>query len=134
MKALRISLCLAALMCLSAAAGLLIPMESFSSLAAHYGAGAETRGAFFEYLFRLFCAVAASCGVFYAFLAWDPRRHGPLVPVGGGALVFTGFVALFTGLSGRMPNMMFLLDFAGCALIGALVMATWFLSVKKRQS
>jgi hypothetical protein len=125
MKILRILLLVAALMCLSGLIGVFLPMDAFAKLAVRYGGGAGVRGPFFEYVFRLLSAVVASCGSFYLLLAKDPGRHGPLVPVGGGALVFVGGVVLVTGLSCGMQSLVFLMDFLGCTLLGGLILASW---------
>jgi len=125
MKALRLLLLLAALMCLSGFIGVFLPMEAVGKLAARYGAGGDVSKPFFEYLFRLLSAAVASCGVFYLLLAKDPARHGPLVPVGGGALAFVGAVVLGTGLSAGMPGLVYVLDFLGCTLLGGLILAAW---------
>jgi hypothetical protein len=125
MKALRLFLLLAGLMCLSGLAGVFLPMEAFAKLAARYGAGGDVARPFFEYLFRLLSATVASCGIFYLILAKNPERHGPLVAAGGGALVFVGAVVLGTGLSAGMPVIVTVLDFLGCAILGGLILAAW---------
>lgn len=126
MKLLRVLLLAAGVMCLCGLAGVVLPMRSFLALASNYGAGPGVDQPLFEYVFRLSSAVVGSCGVFYLVLAMNPRQHGALVPVGGGALLFVGAVLAGTGLWTGMPVAVFLIDFAGCALLGALILAAWW--------
>ncbi|MHC5039864.1 MAG: hypothetical protein ACYTHM_21365 [Planctomycetota bacterium] len=127
MKAVRFTLAIAGISCLAGVIGLFIPMDGITVLATRYGLKGTPSGPFYTYLFRLTTAVITGCGVFYLFLAWDPRRHGVLVPVSGAAIVFVGVVLLATGFSSGMVTQVFLFDFLSCLLIGSAIIVTWAL-------
>ncbi len=125
MKALRVFLAVAGLVCLSGFLGVVVPPEVMARTATRYGVEAPAAGPLFTYVFRLAAAVVASCGVFYLVLASDPKRHGLLVPVGGAALLFVGAVLGVTGSSAGMVPGVFLLDALSCAGVGLGILVTW---------
>jgi hypothetical protein len=127
MKALRIALGAASFVCFSGLIGVFVPMSHIARLAVRYGGAGTAPGPEFEYLFRLTAAVMAGCGAFYGILAWNPRAHGSLVPVSGGAILFVGLVLLVAGLSAGMITWVVLSDFLSCALVGAAILVTWLL-------
>jgi hypothetical protein len=127
MKILRIVLLAAGLVCLSGLIGIFVPIEAVGSLVASYGINEGLSGPMFEYVFRLSAAVVASCGFFYLFLAYNPRRHGALVPVSGAAIIFVGLVLLLTGFSTDMAAPFFVADFLSCVFLGSAILVTWML-------
>ena len=131
MKALRIFLYLAAVICLSGFVGVVMPMRFVTPLAARYGMPEGTAGPFFTYVFRLAAAVIAGCSVFFFFLARDPKRHGVLVPSAGGMLVFVGVVLMITGFGAGMLPQVALLDGLSSMLVGGAILLSWLLWGRK---
>ncbi|MHC4599298.1 MAG: hypothetical protein ACYS47_09865 [Planctomycetota bacterium] len=127
MKALKVLLVLAAVICLAGLAGVVLPMRFISPLAKWYGMGEGSGGPFFVYTFRMAAAVIAGCSVFFFLLSLDPGRHGALVPAAGGLFVFVGTVLMITGFSTGMLPYAVLMDGLSCTLVGGGIVLSWLL-------
>jgi hypothetical protein len=77
---------------------------------------------FKAYMARLMCASGGLVGIFFAILATDPLRYGPMLPLAGWGLIFTGLICLAGGIRYQLPPIMFCGDLVFCIVTGVLIL------------
>ena len=125
MRALKICLWIAGILCLLSVVGMFLPVSSLDSISKAFGAESFPDSPLVLYLVRVMLATYAGVGVFFIILALDPMKYGILVPFSGIAAVVFGLICAITGLVVGMPVMWFLGDFLSCAVLGVLIIVFW---------
>ena len=125
MRALKICLWIAGILCLLSVVGLFLPLSAFESIAGFFGIETLPDSPLIMYAIRVMSATYAGVGVFFVILALRPGNYGVMVPFSGLAAVFLGVVCGITGLAVGMPLLWFLGDSLSCAVLGVLILAFW---------
>ena len=125
MRALKICLWIAGVLCLLSVVGLFLPFSACESIAKVFGIESLPDSPLAMYGVRLMSATYAAVGVFFIILALRPMDYGVLVPFSGLAAVFVGVVCGITGLVVGMPVLWFLGDSVPCVVLGVLVFVFW---------
>jgi hypothetical protein len=125
MHALKICLWVTGILCLTAAAGVFLPLSACESIARFFGVETLPNSPLIMYVIRTGSATYIGVGVFFVILATEPMKYGVLVPFSGLAAVFTGVVCAITGLTAGMPFLWFLGDSLSCTILGILVLVFW---------
>ena len=123
MRALKICLWIAGILCLLCAAGIFLPFSMLQSLAGIFGIEQLPDSPLTAYIARLMCATYFGVGVFFVILALDPMRYGVMIPFAGIAAVLLGIICAITGLAVGMPARWFLADSIPCVVLGVLILA-----------
>lgn len=133
MCGLKICLWVAGVLCVFSAAGMLVPVSTWESVAEFFGAeelfDLDTPVA--EYMVRLMLATYTAIGVFLIILAMDPLKYGVMVPFTGVAALVLGLICAVTGLLVGMPAKWFLSDSVPCVVLGVAILGFWQKAVKK---
>ena len=127
MRALKICLWIAGILCLLSVFGMFLPISVWESIAKYFGIESLhlPDSPLFEYMVRLMCATYAGVGVYFVILARRPMKYGVLVPFTGIAAVLLGVVCGITGLVVGMPVLWFLGDSVSCTVLGVLILVFW---------
>ena len=127
MRALKICLWIAAIMCLLSVFGMFLPISAWESIAKFFGAESFhlPESPLVEYVVRVGSAMAVATGVYLIILALHPMKYPVLIPFTGLASVFLGVVCGITGLVVAMPPLWFLGDFLSCLVLGILILVFW---------
>jgi len=126
MRALKICLWIAGILCLISVAGVFLPLSTWQSIANFFGLEETISDSpLVNYSVRLMCATYAGVGVFFIILARRPGDYGIMVPFSGLAAVVLGVVCAITGLTVAMPVLWFLGDSIPCIVLGVLIMVFW---------
>ena len=126
MRALKICLWIAGILCLLSVVGMFLPLRCFESLAKIFGVELVLPDSpVFLYVLRLMSATYVGVGVFFVILALHPMKYGVMVPFTGIAAVLLGVVCAITGLAVGMPVLWFLGDSLSCAVLGVLIVVFW---------
>jgi hypothetical protein len=125
MRALKICLWIAGILCLLSVFGIFLPISAWQSFAKIFGIESLPDSPVFVYAARLMSATYALVGVFFIILALDPMKYGVLVLFSGVASVLLGVVCAIVGLIAKMPNLWFLCDSSSCVVLGVLILAFW---------
>jgi len=125
MRALKICLWIAGILCLLSVFGMFLPISAWQSFAKIFGVESLPDSPVFVYVVRLMLASYVGVGVFFVILALDPTKYGVLVPFSGIASVLLGIVCAIVGLVAAMPSLWFLGDSLSCVVLGVLILAFW---------
>ena len=128
MRALKICLWIAGILCLLSVFGMFLPIRVIESLAKAFGVQTLPDSPLCLYALRVMSATYAGVGVYFVILALRPMDYGVLVPFTGLASVFLGVVCAITGLVVGMPALWFLGDSLSCVVLGVLILVFWRLS------
>ena len=126
MRALKICLWIAGILCLLSVFGMFLPIRVVESLARAFGVELVLPDSpLFEYAVRVMSATYAAVGVYLVILALHPMKYAVLVPFTGLASVFLGVVCGITGLAVAMPPLWVLGDSLSCLVFGVLILVFW---------
>ncbi len=125
MRALKICLWIAGILCLLSVFGMFLPVSVVESLAKAFGVQTLPDSPLVMYVVRVMSATYAGVGVYFVILALHPMKYAILVPFTGLAAVLLGVVCGITGLAVAMPPMWFLGDFVSCTVLGVLILVFW---------
>ena len=125
MRALKICLWIAGILCLLSVFGMFLPISAWESLAKFFGLESLPDSPLFAYAVRVMSATYAGVGVFFIILALHPMKYGVMVPFSGIASVFVGVVCGIAGLLAAMPTLWFLGDSLSCVVLGVLILVFW---------
>lgn len=125
MRALKICLWIAGILCLLSVFGMFLPISAWQSIAKIFGVESLPDSPVFVYVVRLMLASYVGVGVFFVILALDPMKYGVLVPFSGIASVLLGIVCAIVGLVAAMPSLWFLGDSLSCVVLGVLILVFW---------
>lgn len=125
MRALKICLWIAGILCLLSVFGIFLPVSSLESIAKVFGVESFPDSPLVLYVVRVMLATDVATGVYLIILALHPMKYPVLIPFTGLAAVFLGLVCGITGLIAAMPPMWFLGDFLGCLVLGILIVLFW---------
>jgi len=122
MKGLKIVLWICAIAFLLSFVALLIPWRFMAQWMSGLGIDVLSSAPVKAYAVRVMLAGSGLIGIFFAILATDPLRYGPMVPLAGWGLVFIGLICLAAGLRYGLPAIMFAFDAAFSIVFGTLVL------------
>ncbi|MHC4394326.1 MAG: hypothetical protein ACYS1A_01600 [Planctomycetota bacterium] len=127
MRALKICLWIAAILCLLSVFGMFLPIAAWESIAKFFGAESFhlPDSPLVEYVVRVGSAMAVATGVYLIILALHPMKYPVLIPFTGLASVLLGVVCGITGLVVRMYPLWFLGDTLSCLVLGILILVFW---------
>ncbi len=125
MRALKICLWIAGILCLLSVFGMFLPISALQSIAKIFGVESLPDSPVFVYAARLMSATYVGVGVFFVILALDPTKYGVLVLFSGIASVLLGIVCAIVGLVAAMPSLWFLGDSLSCVVLGVLILVFW---------
>ncbi len=128
MRALKICLWIAGILCLLSVFGMFLPIRVVESLARAFGGEAFPDSPLVMYAVRVMSATYAVVGVYLVILALHPMKYGVMIPFTGLASVFLGVVCGITGLVVGMPPLWVLGDFVSCTVLGVLILVFWRLA------
>lgn len=126
MRALKICLWIAGILCLSSVVGMFLPISAWESIVKIFGAELVLPNSpLFEYAVRFMFATYVGVGVYFVILAQNPLKYTVLIPFTGWAAIALGVVCGVTGLAVGMPLWWFLGDSLSCAVPGILILVFW---------
>jgi hypothetical protein len=125
MRALKICLWVAGILCLLSVFGMFLPISAWQSFAKIFGIESLPDSPVFVYAARLMSATYVAVGVFFVILALAPMKYGIMVPFAGIASVLLGVVCAIAGLIAAMPTLWFLGDSLSCVVLGVLILVFW---------
>ncbi|HUW18716.1 MAG TPA: hypothetical protein VMW16_05395 [Sedimentisphaerales bacterium] len=125
MRALKICLWAAGVLCLLSVFGMFLPLSAFESIAKFFGVQSLPDSPLVLYAVRVMSATYVGVGAFFVILALNPTKYGVLVPFSGLSAVFLGVVCLVVGLAAGMPPVWFLGDGVPCVALGVLILVFW---------
>jgi hypothetical protein len=129
MRALKICLWIAWVLCLLSVFGIFLPISVWESIAKAFSIQLVLPDSvLFGYMIRLMSATYAGVGVFFVILALHPMKYGVMVPFSGWAAVVLGVICAITGLVVGMPVWWFLGDALSCVVLGLLIFVFWRLA------
>jgi hypothetical protein len=125
MRALKICLWVAGILCLLSVFGMFLPLSAFESIAKFFGVESLPDSPVVEYAVRAVSATYVGVGIFFVILALNPVKYGVMVPFSGLCAIFIGVVCAITGVSVRMPALWYLGDSVPCVVLGVLILVFW---------
>ena len=125
MRALKICLWIAGILCLLSVFGMFLPISVWQSVAKFFGVETLPDSPLFAYAAHLMSATYVGVGVFFLILARDPMKYGVMVPFAGIAAVLLGVFCAITGIAVQMPTLWFLGDSLSCVVLGVLIGVFW---------
>jgi hypothetical protein len=125
MRALKVCLWIAGVLCLLSVAGLFLPLSACESIAGLFGIDTLPGSPLIMYAIRTVSATFVGIGAFFIILAMNPMKYGVMVPFSGLVAVFIAVVCLITGLAVGMPPLWFLGDSLSCLVLGVLIIVFW---------
>lgn len=125
MRALKICLWIAGILCLLSVFGMFLPIRVVESLARAFGVQTLPDSPLVMYAVRVMSATYVAVGMYLVILALHPMKYAVLVPFTGLAAVFLGVVCGITGLVVGMPPLWFLGDSLSCLVFGVLILVFW---------
>ena len=127
MRALKICLWIAGILCLLSIFGIFLPIAAWESIAKFFGTDSLglPDSPLVEYMVRLGSAMFVATGVYLIILALHPMKYPVLIPFTGLAGLFLGMVCGITGLVAEMPPLWFLGDSLSCLVLGILILLFW---------
>jgi len=125
MRALKVILWLAGILCLLSVFGIFLPVSAWESITKFFGIDTLPDSPLFFYMARVTSAMAVWIGVFFIILALRPMDYGIMVPFSGLCSVALGVVCAITGYIEKMPNLWFLGDTLSCLVLGVLILVFW---------
>ncbi|MHC4574954.1 MAG: hypothetical protein ACYS76_12630 [Planctomycetota bacterium] len=125
MRALKICLWAAGVLCLLSVVGMFLPVGAVESFAKAFGVQTLPDSPLIMYAIRTISATFIGIGVFFIILALDPMKYGVLVPFSGIIAVFIGAVCAISGPIVGMPTIWYLGDALSCLALGLLILVLW---------
>ena len=127
MRALKICLWIAAILCLLSVVGMFLPVSAWEPISGFFGVESfhPPHSPLVEYMLRVASATYVAIGVYLIILALHPMKYPVLIPFTGMASIFMGVVCGINGLIAVMPGLWFLGDSLGCLIFGILILAFW---------
>ncbi|MFB0524105.1 MAG: hypothetical protein ACETVZ_01090 [Phycisphaerae bacterium] len=125
MRALKICLWIAGVLCLLSVFGMFLPISVFESIAKFFGIESLPDSPLILYAVRVMSATYVGVGVYFIILALHPMKYGVLVPFTGLVAVALGVVCAITGAAVGMPVLWFLGDSLSCVVLGVLILVFW---------
>jgi hypothetical protein len=125
MRALKICLWTAGILCLLSVFGMFLPVRVVESIAKAFGAEAFPDSPVVPYVLRVMSATYVAVGAYFVILAQRPMDYGVLVPFTGLVAVFLGLVCAITGLAVAIPPLWLLGDALSCLVLGVLILVFW---------
>ena len=132
MRALKICLWIAGILCLLSIGGMFLPHSAWESIVKFFGAESLHQAIvqipdspLVEYAVRVGSATYVAVGVYLIILALHPMKYPVLIPFTGLAAVFLGLVCGITGLAVGMSPVWFLGDTLSCVIVGVLILVSW---------
>ena len=127
MRALKICLWIAGILCLLSISGMFLPVSAWESFLRFFGHESFNlpNSPLFEYAVRVGSAMAVATGVYLIILALHPMKYPVLIPFTGLAAIFLGVVCGVTGLVAAMPLLWFMGDSLSCLVLGILILVFW---------
>ena len=103
MRALKICLWIAGIVCLLSLFGMVLPVFSWESISRFFGIESFQNSPQFIYAMRVGSGTYAAVGIFFIILALAPLKYGVMVPFAGLGALFIGIVCAIAGLITAMP-------------------------------
>ena len=127
MRALKISLWVAGVLCLLSIFGMFLSISTLESIAKYFGIESPNLPdlPLVQYAVRVMSATYVAVGVYLVILALNPVKYGIMVPFTGLASVFLGVACAITGLIVGIPILWFLGDSLSCLVLGVLILVFW---------
>jgi hypothetical protein len=125
MRALKICLWVAGILCLLSLGGMFLPVSAFESIARFFGVESLPDSPLVLYAGRVMSATYVGVGIFFAILALGPVKYGVIVPFSGLCAIFIGAVCAITGIAVQMPALWYLGDSVPCLVLGVLILVFW---------
>ncbi|MHC4638163.1 MAG: hypothetical protein ACYTBV_11795 [Planctomycetota bacterium] len=132
MRALKICLWIAGILCLPSVFGMFLPISAWEPIVKFFGAESFHQeivqipdSPLVEYAVRVGSATYFATGVYLIILALHPMKYPVLIPFTGLAAIFLGLVCGITGLVAAMPPLWFLGDSLSCLVLGILILVFW---------
>ena len=125
MRALKICLWIAGIVCLLSVFGMFLPVSAWESITKFFGIESLPDSPQFMYAVRLMSGTYSAVGVFFIILALNPMKYGVMVPFSGLGAVFVGVVCAIAGPLSEMPLWWFLGDSLSCLVLGVLILVFW---------
>ena len=127
MRALKICLWIAGILCLLSIGGMFLPVSAWESFLRFFGHKSLdlSDSPLVEYAVRVISATYVAIGVYLIILALHPMKYPTLIPFTGLASVFLGVVCGITGLAAAMPPLWYLGDSLSCLVLGILILLFW---------
>jgi len=125
MRALKICLWVAGILCLLSVVGMFLPLSAFEPIAKFFGVESLPGSPVVAYAVRGVSATYVGVGVFFILLALNPAKYGVMVPFSGICSVFIGAVCAITGIMAQMPALWYLGDSVPCLVLGVLILVFW---------
>ena len=125
MRALKICLWIAGIVCLLSLFAMLLPVSSLESIGKLYGIESFADSPQFIYAIRVGLSTYVAVGVFLVILALDPLKYGMMVPFSAIGAVFIGVVCAIAGLLTKVAFWWFMGDFLSCLVWGILTLIFW---------
>ena len=132
MRALKICLWIAGILCLLCVFGMFLPLSVWEPIVKFFGAESFhleivqiPDSPLVEYAVRVGSATYVAVGVYLIILARHPMKYPVLIPFTGLAAVFLGVACGITGLLVTMPILWFLGDSLSCLVLGILILLFW---------
>jgi hypothetical protein len=125
MRALKICLWTAGILCLLSVFGLFLSVSAFESIARFFGVESLPESPLVEYAIRTASATYVGVGMFFVILALNPAKYGLMVPFAGLCAIFIGVVCAVTGIAVQIPALWHLGDSVPCLVLGVLILVFW---------
>ena len=127
MRALKICLWIAGILCLLSISGMFLPVSAWESFLRFFGheSFAFPDSPLVEYAIRVGSATYVAVGVYLIILALHPMKYPVLIPFTALASIFLGVVCGITGLAAAMNPLWFLGDSLSCLVLGILILVFW---------
>ena len=125
MRALKICLWIAGIVCLLSLFAMLLPVSSLESIGKLYGIESFADSPQFIYAIRVGLGTYAAVGLFFVILALDPLKYGVMVPFSALAAVFIGVLCAIAGVLTKVAFWWFMGDFLSCLVFGILILVFW---------
>ena len=125
MRALKICLWVAGIVCVLSIFGMVLPVSSLKSISKLYGIESFADSPQFIYAIRVGLGTYAAVGIFFVILALDPLKYGVMVPFSALGAIFVGVVCAIAGLSTKVAFWWFMGDSLSCLIWGILMLVFW---------
>jgi hypothetical protein len=127
MRALKICLWIAGVLCLLSVFGMFLPVSVWESVIKFFGVESFhlPDSPLVEYGGRVALTTYVAVGVYLIILALNPMKYPVLITFTGLAAVFLGMACGITGLVTAMPPLWVLGDSLSCLVLGILILWFW---------
>jgi hypothetical protein len=131
MKSLKVALWVTALGCLTAVPFIFLPWIVLENIISWFGIDPLPDAPVIVYFFRVVCGVFGLIGIFFIFLARNPRGYGPMLELGAYGLILFGLLALILGFAIGIPLIVYIGDALSGLILGIIIL---ILSSKMKRS